>query len=329
MAFVETYESIKYWKDQNMMSFQDILSLNEFHSQVMCKVFKVAIQRLGQRTLKQPPCEYVWFITGSGGRFEQGFISDQDQGIIYEQSSIENDAYFKDLGKEVSYGLFIVGYPYCQGGIMSSNPMWCKSIANWKKQLKQWMREKSWDTIRYLQIIYDARGLIGNTSYIHQLKSVIYDYHIEQPFLLKRFADNVSHIKNVIGPLGQLLVEQYGEYQGCINLKYAAFLPYVNTIRLLAIKEGIYQTSTVERIQQLINLPQYQSILQNSEKNFLHLLQYRISLFQTKTYTDTHYLNVEKLSIAQRKEIKQILKEGKILHHQVITLFEKGVHNGF
>ncbi|MEQ2525944.1 hypothetical protein EKG37_09075 [Robertmurraya yapensis] len=313
-----SYASLREWKDENIsFHYSDPFRLNEFHDQTMKKVFELALERIKPQ---QPPCEFSWFITGSGGRFEQGPISDQDHGLIYEISNEVNDDYFIRLGKELAYGLNEVGYPYCQGNVMSSNPLWCKSLESWKQQLLAWMEEASWETVRNLQIFYDARNLQGNELFVHELKDVIYFYQKEHPSLLKRFMENVMHVKNAVGPLGQFIVEEHGINEGAINLKYTAFLPYVNAVRLLAIKEGIYDTSTLERIEQLVRLNGYGAAMRESKKHFLDLLIYRSSLYQSKTYDDTHFLKVKKLSRVEKKEIKQILKDGKRLHHYVSEL---------
>ncbi|MCM3389233.1 DUF294 nucleotidyltransferase-like domain-containing protein [Ureibacillus chungkukjangi] len=315
---METYESIKKWKDAHIPSYlTNNVELNTFHDQVMLKVLEIALERT---TLKKSPCKFTWFITGSGGRLEQGLISDQDHGIVYEKYTTENDLYFKELGEELSKGLNIVGYPYCSGNIMSSNPIWCKSYKEWKVQLYKWMEEKSWESIRYLQIFYDARALYGDTEYINQLKTMIYEQQKDYPTLLKRLMENVKLLKNSIGPMGQILVEQHGVYQGHINLKYAAFLPYVNSVRLLSIKEGLIETSTLERIEVLREKKEYEGLLKDSYRNFELLMNYRLTLFQVKEYDDTHYLNLKNLTKDQRKEIKRILKYGKKLHDVVIEL---------
>jgi len=315
---LEMYESIKEWKNTNISAFlTNNVSLNTFHDQVMLKVLEVAIGNMKQTEV---PCKFTWFITGSGGRFEQGLISDQDHGIIYEKSTAENDLYFKKLGEEISLGLEIVGYPLCNGNIMSSNPVWCKSISDWENQLTKWMGEESWESIRYLQIFYDARSLYGESDYVQKLKTIIHQYQNNHPTLLKRFVSNVKHVKNAIGPMGQIIVEQHGIYQGCLDLKYSAFLPYVNSIRLLAIKEGISETSTIARINRLQENVQHKDLLKYCYENFTSLLNYRLSLFDVKAYDDTHYLNLKNLSREQRKEIKQILKYGKKLHDAVIEL---------
>ena len=135
----------------------------------MKEVIQLAIIRLNKGN---PPCEFCWFITGSGGRFEQGIISDQDHGMIFEIYSQENEHYFLELGKEISYGLAHVGYPYCKGNIMSSNPLWCKSLDHWKEQIYMWMEEGSLESIRNLQIFYDARCLTGRNDYLLDLKYI-------------------------------------------------------------------------------------------------------------------------------------------------------------
>lgn len=323
---METYESIRLWKEQQIHDFlYDPDMLNRFHDQVMLKVLEVAKRNID---LAIPPCMFTWFITGSGGRLEQGLISDQDHGIVYEPSNERTDWYFKQLGNELADGLHLVGYPYCQGRIMSSNPLWRKSLGEWKEQLYYWLRDESWDSIRQLQIFFDARTLYGEEAFINELKSYFLGYMLGHPHLLQRFALNVEHTKKGIGLMGQILGERYGVHEGCIDLKYAAFLPYVNALRLLAIREGLFETPTLARMAKLKKKKAYAQMLQHSERNFRRLLDYRLSLPEVAHYTDTHYLHIQILSKQERKELKQILKDGKHLHEQVLAHIKKGVAYG-
>ena len=319
---LESYESIKAWREKHIYEyFSSSFSLNEFHDRVMKEVIELAIIRIDKG---DPPCDFCWFITGSGGRFEQGLISDQDHGMIFEINNQENESYFLELGKEISDGLALVGFPYCKGNIMSSNQIWCKSLDHWTEQLFMWMEEGSLDSIRNLQIFYDARCLSGIKDSLLDLKYIIFDYQKNHPFLLKRFMDSVMHIKKAIGPLGQIILEEKGKHHGSINLKYSAFLPYVNAIRILAIKEGIYVTSTLDRIDRLKQISEYSEVMSMTEVNFQMLLNYRLSLFQVHTYEDTHYLKINNLTRSEKKEIKRILKDGIHLHHFVSRLINKG-----
>ncbi|MCM3652453.1 DUF294 nucleotidyltransferase-like domain-containing protein [Metabacillus litoralis] len=322
----DSYESIKKWKDEHIHQFAlDTKGLNDFHDEMMRSASKLALFQL-EKEFGLPPCKYTWFVTGSGGRIEQGIISDQDHGLIYEEHTEKANHYFKKLGEELSKGLYHIGYPYCEGKIMSSNPIWCKSMVDWKSQLFHWMEEKSWESIRYLQIFYDARCVVGERDYVKELKRTIFHYQKQNHQLLQRFMDNIQRIKHSVGPLGQIYVEQSGKYEGCIDIKKAAFLPYVNSIRFLAIKEGLVETSTLERIDCLCGIDAYRKELLLYKRNFEMLLDYRCYLFKNAaSYDDVHYLDIRNLSKNDRRKIKSILRDGKKLHQYVQGIMVKGV----
>ncbi|UAL51883.1 MULTISPECIES: DUF294 nucleotidyltransferase-like domain-containing protein [Metabacillus] len=323
----ESYESIRAWKDEEIYKYtSDTHTLNQFHDQVMRAVFNISLQRVKEEK-GTPPSPFTWFVMGSAGRYEQGVISDQDHGMVYEKSGTDADQYFLALGKEVSLGLHIAGYPYCEGKVMSSNPVWCKSLGAFENQLSKWMDEVSFESMRYLQIFVDARVLEGEETFVNHLKNVIDDCQKKSPKLLKRFMDNIMHLKPSVGPLGQIFTENSGPYQGSLNLKQAAFLPYVNAVRILAIKEGVLAASTLDRIDELSNDEFYRNELSDYKTSFANLLQFRMSnLKRIQDYDDVHYLPIQKLSRAERKEMKTILKNGKKLHHFVQGIIEKGVH---
>ena len=71
-------------------------------------------------------------------------------------------------------------------------------------------------------------------------------------------------------------------------------------------------------------MPNMWNILKDCERDFNHLLNYRLELIHVENYTDTHYLNVERLGKKEKKNLKTILKTGKRLHDEVIELIEKG-----
>jgi CBS domain-containing protein len=316
----QSYADIKEWKDSRISAAaSSTAKINEIHDEVMSYVFRQSVQRAG---IEPGKSDFVWFVTGSAGRLEQGVISDQDHGIVFEGKPEP----FEELGKELAYGLNEAGYPYCEGRVMSSNPLWRKSAEGWKEQLKHWIEEESWESIRYLQIFYDARGLEGNEAFISRLKSYLHTNMMVSPRLLKRLAENSMHFKSAVGPLGQILAEEKGKFEGCIDLKQTAFLPYVNSIRLLAMKEGLYETSTLGRIKRLAGKAEYGEALAKAEKNFRLLLACRESIFSSAgSYEASHYLNVRKLSKEKRAELRNILKGGKKLHQFVQSKIEKGV----
>ncbi|MBD1380499.1 DUF294 nucleotidyltransferase-like domain-containing protein [Metabacillus arenae] len=325
----QSYESIKEWKIQHIHEHtSDTRSLNDFHDEIMKLVFELSLKIVSKK--KGPlPCKFSWFVMGSAGRYEQGIISDQDHGLVFEKKDHDSSNYFQILGEEIALGLHIAGYPYCEGKVMSSNPLWCKGLKDWEAQLADWMETESWESIRYSQIFFDGRVLAGDEELLGNLKQYVDRLILDYPKLLSRFMDNIMHINNSIGPFGQIFVEPNGRHQGSINIKRAAFIPYVNAVRILAIKEGIHQTSTLTRLELLSEKSDYARELQVYKESFLRLLDYRLALIhQVDDYEDVHFLSIKNLNRSEKKEMKQILKNGKQLHQYVHGIIEKGVQHG-
>ena len=129
---------------------------------------------------------------------------------------------------------------------------------------------------------------------------------------------NTLHFKKGIGVLGQLLVETHGVHSGSLNLKETALFPYVNAVRLLAVKGNLFETSTLSRLDklQIHDKDLYKAM-------FLKLLNYRL-LFSSQTdYDSGHFLRTDILTKEQKNEIKDIIKHGIILHQYVRKLIDK------
>ncbi|WP_019240611.1 MULTISPECIES: DUF294 nucleotidyltransferase-like domain-containing protein [Bacillus] len=315
------YEEIKQWKNNEIKKYySSIIELNSFHDQVMKKVFQTAVANFNS---KEPPSSFGWLITGSGGRFEQGLISDQDHGIVYNNDSEANQAYFLQLGQEISRGLDYVGYPYCKGNVMSSNPIWCRSLEQWKAQLYTWMKEENWESIRYLQIFLDSRCLVGEEKFCKELKESIFQYRRQHPSLIKRFVENVMHIKKAMNPLGQLLTSNVNGHKQSFDLKYAAFLPYVNAIRILSLQEGLYETSTLDRMEELLKNDHHREIIMSAKVDFQRLLEIRLKNVNGVEYEDSHFLKMALLDSSEKKEIKRIVKGGYKLHEYVLQYVKR------
>jgi CBS domain-containing protein len=322
-----TYENIgNYRKSHILQVSHDHFQLNKLHHQILTKVLETAIKQVSIR-YGPPPSPFSFFVMGSAGRQEQSIWSDQDHGIVYQNLSVEGRSYFLTLGKEISKGLYQAGYPYCDGGIMAGNPFWCKSITEWQEQLANWTLEASWESIRYLLIFLDARSVYGEDEYVSVLKHQIYQT-VNKKHLHTKLLNNTLHLKKGINVLGQLLVETHGPHTGSLNLKELGFLPYVNAVRLAAIKKNVLETSTLSRLEKI-----HATWLSAKEREFYidqfsRLLNYRLLFCHSSDYDSGHYLPINRLSKDQTKEIKEIIKSGATLYHTVRKLLEKEEYYG-
>ncbi|WP_017755475.1 DUF294 nucleotidyltransferase-like domain-containing protein [Calidifontibacillus oryziterrae] len=327
ISFYTPYQLIKEWRDNNIAALQfSTDELQHFHDTIIRNTFEITLNEM-IKNFQQPPCDFSWFVMGSAGRCEQAVMSDQDHGLIYEDTSKKTSDYFLEFGKRLCSALDYIGYPYCEGNVMSSNPLWCQSKSNWEDLIYNWIDENSWASLRNLLIFFDARVVIGKEQPIQQLKNIIYKSIEKHPYLIRRLFENTMYIEKAVGIFNQFLTEAYGPYPGCINLKRTAFFPYVNAIRLLAIIENIDETSTLSRLKKLSEQGEHNRNLDPYYENFKKLLQYRLHEEKTSNYEDVHYLQVKNLKKAEKHEIKQLLKDGRKLQRYTESVVNRKMKN--
>ena len=316
------YKQIRQYRDQKIKNLPtDSHILNEWHDDIMKRSVQHSIE-LHSSIHGPPPSPFCFFVMGSAGRKEQGVWSDQDHGIIFEQNTDEAKRYFVSLGEEISSGLAITGYPLCEGKVMASNPYWCRSAAEWKRQADEWTSDASWESIRYLLTFLDGRCLIGEETYLTDLKRTAYQL-IHEKHLFNRILENTRHIKKAVNMLGHLLVETHGAYTGLLNIKDTGLFPYVNAGRLLAISENLMATSTGSRLQELPSSILSEEDKEKYSRQFLTLQKYRLQYGNHQDYESGHYLFVNRLSKAEKKELKELIKDGQHLNEYVRRYTER------
>ncbi|MDQ0207113.1 DUF294 nucleotidyltransferase-like domain-containing protein [Alkalicoccobacillus murimartini] len=295
-----------------------IESVHELHEKLMKDTIQIAIEKT-ESEQGRVPAHFTFFVMGSAGRSEQLFWSDQDHGIIYEQKEEANteelQSYFLTFGETIVESLEAVGYERCDGNVMASNKKWCKSREDFAEQLNRWLKEDTWENLRYLLTFFDGRVVLGPEEYLADLKQVIFDEIEQNPVLLERFKDNTGRLRNGIGMFGQLLTEETGTYKGTFDLKQLAMFPYVNGMRLLAIQEELQTPETLERFRQL---PETIDSIKKYEPSYRKLLEKRL-IWQKSidNYDHIHYLKVSELDSDEKKRLKQWVKEGRELYHKV------------
>jgi CBS domain-containing protein len=315
------YLEIRQWRDEHIHEvLEDPIALNGFHDRVMKTTVHQAIKTV-ESEFGPAPAHFAVFIMGSGGRSEQSIWSDQDHGIIFAGNE-DMKSYFLHVGTEISNGLHVVGYEYCDGKVMSSNPKWCRSIDAWEAQISDWLNEASWVSLRYFSTFFDSRVLIGDDSFLVRLKELALQHLKKEPYLYTRLLENISHVKKGLGILGQFLPDSFGKETGCINMKEVIFFPYVNSLRLLALKEEILSPSTLTRFQQL---PDHYRSIKQYQSSFEKLLRLRLYFKKdSASYEDVHLLHVDTLTKSEKHELKQIMKNGYKLFSQTKHMIQKG-----
>lgn len=232
--------------------------------QVISQINNDMYRRIGENVMQamreegwgELPVRACTIVMGSGGRGENYLFPDQDNGFILapypDADHGRVDAYFMELAERLCRDLNAIGIPYCNGYCMAVNPLWRKTLPQWIEQIGLWSRKSNFVAIRLADIFFDFRPVWGDRELARALRREVTGIVRHNHFFLKQmFADQADH--NVaLGLFGGFSTErEKREYRGQVNLKYTGTIPLVEGIRLLALREGIEETSTLGRIRAL------------------------------------------------------------------------------
>ncbi len=226
---------------------------------VMSQTTILCEQQLIEEGFGSPPAAYAFVAYGSAGRGEQTLWSDQDNGLIIDNSEDPQvESYFDLFGLRLSQLLEEIGYPPCPGKVMVSNPLWRNKVDDWVKQLESWREQPGWEQIRYLMIAADMRHISGEFKLTEKLRREMHEIFERDVTPERNLAEavlrNTVRHKAALNVLGQVITEQTGDHAGDFDVKYGLYLPIVNAVRYLAIEYGISASSTQERLFQLNRL---------------------------------------------------------------------------
>ena len=280
---------------------------------ILDKIIALSINELGP-----PPCKFAFMIMGSEGREEQTLVSDQDNGIIYEDLKSDKDKavaedYFSKLAELVCNQLDIAGYKFCTGECMAKNPKWCQSLTNWKKNFHHWIYNSEPEDLLNASIFFDFKGAWGDLKLTDQLKSFLLGSIEKRPGFLRYLTENAMYFKPPIGLFGKFVVETKGEHKDLLNLKWA-IQPIVDFARIFALKHGITQTNTLTRLFRLytkhvLNNDQYIDLVQSY--NYVMNLRFlrQITTIVDEEKEPDNYINPNNLSYLDQAMLKELFKK--------------------
>jgi CBS domain-containing protein len=287
--------------------------ITSFSDAILDKVIEFSIAKLGS-----PPCKFAFMIMGSEGRGEQTLISDQDNGIVFEDLENEKDRadaaeYFGKLADLVCDQLDAAGFKFCTGECMAKNPRWCQPLLNWKKYFHNWIYQGSNEDLLHASIFFDFRGVWGDLELTDRLKSFLFDAVQKRAGFLRHLTENALYFKPPIGLFGKLMVESEGEHKDSFNIK-SAMQPIVDLARVYSLKHGIAQTNTLTRLfrlytKNIFTNKQYIDLVQTY--NYVMHLRFlrQITTIIDEEKQPDNYINPNNLSYLDRAMLKEVFKK--------------------
>lgn len=228
--------------------------LTDINLDIYGRIVRLALAAMATEGWGAPPVPFAVIVMGSGGRGENFLYPDQDNGFVladYPDSDHDRiDHFYIELAGRMTQALDDVGLPLCKGNVMATNPVWRKSLSQWRSQIGLWMRRRKDTMILLADIFFDFRPAFGDPALACALRDFVTPAVKGDSGFLRALYEIEAEHKVALGFFGRLSTTRAdeGDAGRYINLKLQGTLPLVEGVRLLALREGIAKTSTLGRI---------------------------------------------------------------------------------
>ncbi|WP_394777079.1 DUF294 nucleotidyltransferase-like domain-containing protein [Flavobacterium sp.] len=308
--------------DQNIPMTLISKIITELNEACTTRVIEISLDKMSS----PPPVKFAWLALGSQGRSEQMLHTDQDNAIVYENVSDvfrdETSVYFLKFATLVNKGLFEIGYDYCPAEMMASNPKWCMSLDDWKKQVHHWITNPGKNEVLLSFIFFDYNLTYGAAAIVDELSESIFENVKANPVFYVHLVSGALQSPSPTGFFRQFLVEQDGANKDNFDIKRRALMPLTDAARVLILSHSVKSISnTAERFEKLAELePTNRELYLSCSYSFKALLKFRTK--QGLLHNDSgQFIALESLSKMEKIKLKRTFKTIKELQELISVRF--------
>lgn len=296
------------------------------YDEVIVRCIELSIDEIGQ-----PPVAFAFLSLGSNARHEMTMFSDQDNAIIFEnttQTAVDKiRAYFLKLGDKVCSKLNASGYHFCPAGIMALHPKWCLSEKEWHKKLENIMNTSTPDGFLEFNVFFDLKCTYGNIDLANSIHSQIQLLMQQYPLFISYYAKNALIHKPPLNVFGRLKTERQDGAR-TLNLK-EALRPIEFFSRIYALKHRINTANTIKRLN---DIREKEEISEEFYKETIYIFNYiwRLRFFnQIFKHTGLHKVNddldIEELNDLEVEHLKQVISRISMFRRKISLDFIESV----
>lgn len=278
---------------------------------VIGRSIKQRLLELAQREFGEPPVKYCFLALGSMARDEQLLFTDQDNAIVLDDAfrNEEHGEYFERFTQYVSDGLNACGFPYCQGGIMATNPDWRLSRSQWRETFGRWIDRPDPRALLNSSIFFDLEGVAGQTEWATDLLRFVTSKTRGNRAFLASLARNALLRTPPLGFFKNFVVERDGRHKDSINLKRRGTAPLTDLIRVHALAIGSRSVNSFERIEDIIAaniLPEEKGAELRDALEYISIIRIRNQAWQYEQDLEVdNNVQPEQLSTFERRNLKE------------------------
>ena len=311
--------------DSNRLASRAVRLLSDIHLAIQERCVQITLEEMQAEQYGTAPRYYAVLIMGSGGRHEMLLNPDQDNALIIADDpgplSTDEQQWFEVFAQRLNQNLDRVGYILCPGEIMANNPMFRKTLSQWKSQIAHLTQHPNEKAARWSNIVFDFETLHGDDQLTQQLRSYLFEQLQKNQKLLGFMVEDDAEGSPPLGFFNRLLTVDEGEYEGTIDIKRNGIRLIADAARIYSLSAGIAASNTIDRLQGLVR----QGVLSNElvdssivayEELLNVLLEHQIAQ-RDRGLEPNKYINPESLSAPERSTLRAAMRAIKRLQDQL------------
>jgi CBS domain-containing protein len=252
------YEMARDAHERNHHAIQAVQEISEIHLAIQRRCVELTLESLEQQGLGPAPRNYSLLIMGSGGRREMLLTPDQDNGLIIDDKPgelhDEEKLWFETFAEQLNIDLDKTGYILCPGDIMARNPMFHKTLSQWRQQISHMVRQPNNKSARWGNIVFDFTTLYGDDLLTRKLREHLLKELHGNDTLLGYMVEDDAEGRPPLGFFNQLLTMEDKVHKGKIDIKRNGLRLIADAARIYALHAGLTETNTRERLKTLVHL---------------------------------------------------------------------------
>ena len=291
----------------------------------------VTVRRVLELNLKQndPGIPFTWLTFGSEGRQEQTLLTDQDNGILFNTPDGMTEDQVREkllpFARKVNDELAQCGFTLCKGNIMASNPKLCLSEAEWDDWFQRFIDASTPQNLVYSSIFLDMRAVFGPDEPLRRLFSKVLARIQKNALFQKMLAGNALQRKP---PLTMFRTFRYlsDDNKKVLDLKRQGLAPFVESIRVFALANGIKAANTLERLNELAKKGIFDNKDAGAWKESYSLIQaIRMRAHQDMLANDeplTNYIDPDDLNPLDRRILRESFRQAQRLQQKLELAYQ-------
>lgn len=291
----------------------------------------VTVRRVLELNIKKndPGIPFTWLTFGSEGRQEQTLLTDQDNGILFETPEGMTDEQVREkllpFARTVNDELADCGFTLCKGNIMASNPKLCLSAREWDDWFIRFIDASTPQNLVYSSIFLDMRAVFGPTDSLHKLMETVLVRIRKNALFQKMLAGNALQRKPPLTMFRNFRYISEGNKHS-LDLKRQGLAPFVESVRVFALANGIESANTLERMDDLAKKGIFDSKDANAWKEAYSLIQaIRMRSHQEMLNRGeelTNYIDPDDLNPLDRRILRESFRQAQRLQQKLEITYQ-------